>query len=72
MKQAASFIALLTGIIGASLLSFDFEYRNWGYVPFIISGICTVFTLWKKDTSLVLLNLIFTLINANGIYQHLL
>ena len=70
--KTASFLAMLLGITGASLLSFDFEHRNLGYIPFLISAILSCIVLYKKDHYLLTLNAIFAVININGIYQFIL
>ncbi len=65
-------VALVTGIAGASLLSFDFEFRNFGYFLFLISAVCSCKVLYENNKELFWLNFVFGLINANGIYQFFL
>jgi uncharacterized membrane protein YhhN len=62
-------LALILGITGASLLSFDSEFRNYGYFPFLISAIFSCMILWRKEKNLFALNAVFAAININGIYQ---
>jgi hypothetical protein len=61
--------ALILGIAGASLLSFDSEFRNLGYFPFLISAILSCIVLWQKEKNLFALNAVFAAININGIFQ---
>ena len=65
-------LALISGIAGASLLSLDFPGRNYGYILFLISAICSCIVLRKSNKELFWLNATFGLINLNGIYQFLL
>jgi hypothetical protein len=62
-------LALILGIAGASLLSFDSEFRNLGYFPFLISAILSCMILYDKSKQLFILNAVFGLINLNGIIQ---
>jgi hypothetical protein len=63
---------MLTGIAGATLLSFPSEFRNYGYILFLMSGIASLYILRKDNKELFILNGFFCLININGIYQFLL
>jgi len=56
-------------MIGASLLSLDWEFRNFGYFFFLTSGIFSCVILYKGEKRLFFLNAFFTIVNANGIYQ---
>lgn len=57
------------GVAGATLLSFDFELRNIGYFPFLISAVLSCIILYDKSKQLFVLNAVFGLINLNGIIQ---
>jgi len=65
-------LALILGVAGASLLSFDNEFRNFGYFPFLISAILSCYILSDKSKQLFWLNFVFGLINLNGIFQFFL
>ena len=68
-RTLASNLALILGIAGATLLSFDFELRNIGYFPFLLSAALSCILLWKVNNQLFTLNVIFAIINLNGIVQ---
>ena len=69
LNKTASFLALLSGIAGATLLSFDSTFRNVGYFPFLLSAILSCILLWKLNKQLFILNATFGVINLNGIIQ---
>ena len=65
-------IALVFGIAGASLLSFDTDYRNYGYIPFLLSTLATVYLMAKVNRNIMFLNIFFSMLNINGIITFLL
>jgi len=77
MKANLARIAFFLGIVGASLLSFDSEFRNFGYFPFLIATCLTIYVLHDsemkfRDMSLLHANLIFAVLHVMGIYQFFL
>lgn len=60
----------LTGIIGAILVAMNFEFSKFGYLFFLFSSITWAIQARKnKDNSLIVLNIVFTIINTMGIYK---
>lgn len=70
-------LAFFLGITGATLLSIDSEFRNFGYFPFLIATIFTIIVLYDKDMkfrdmSLLHANIVFAALHTLGIYQFFL
>jgi len=61
-------LALIFGILGASLVSFNIPH---GFILFLISGIFSMIVLYGNNRELFALNAVYTLININGIIQNL-
>ena len=63
-------LGTLFGIIGAVLLSQKTKYSKYGYIFFTISSLswCYIGYL-SDDMALVTMNMIFLLINCNGIWN---
>jgi len=60
----------ITGVIGAILLAFNFEYSKWGFVAFTFSSIFLGYFAWKKEMKYLLsMQAIFLIINFIGIYR---
>ena len=63
-------IGTITGIIGALLIAFNFEYSKFGYLFFLVSS-----TTWglqgykNKDSALMVINIVFTGVNIIGIIR---
>lgn len=73
----ASRLAFVLGVTGASLLSFDSDFRNYGYFPFLIATCLTIYVLYDRDMkfknmSLLHANLVFAGLHGLGIYQFFL
>ncbi len=73
----AGWISLIGGIAGASLLSFDTDYRNLGYFFLLVGCFATLKMMYhseifRKNNSIFLQSLVFTFVNLNGIYQFFL
>ena len=61
-------LALITGILGASLVSFKLGI---GYVLFLASGILSVYIFYKtKQHEMLVLNAVYSVININGLFQY--
>jgi hypothetical protein len=61
------------GVTGAILLALNIEVSGWGFVAFLIgSGGWMAAGLIQRETSLWLLNLVFTITNVIGIYRWLI
>jgi len=65
-------LSLILGIAGASLLSFDTEFRNYGYVFFIPAFALSVGVLWDKDRSQAFLYAYHFFLSCVGFYQFFL
>ena len=66
MLRLVSFLALITGILGASLVSFNIRE---GFLFFTISAILSCYILRRVDKNLFYLNFVYFFINLNGLYQ---
>jgi nicotinamide riboside transporter PnuC len=63
-------IGSITGVIGAILVAFNFEFSKFGYFFFLVSSITWAIQANKnKDKALLSINLAFTIINIIGIYR---
>jgi len=60
-------LALITGILGASLVSFNIPH---GFILFFVSGLLSMVVLYGNNRELFALNAVYTVININGIIQN--
>ena len=69
MKLSLSLLALILGVAGASLLSFDSEFRNFGYFFLLPSFLLTAYLAKSQDKNALILYSYHSLLCFTGIYQ---
>jgi hypothetical protein len=70
MIGVLGWIGAFFGICGAILLSLNIPFSSFGYILFSISSVSLMFWAYMdKQKHQLLMQLVFTGINVNGIYQ---
>lgn len=73
MLTLLKWIGTAGGVTGAILLALNIDVSGWGFVAFLVgSGGWMAAGLIQRETSLWLLNLVFTITNVIGIYRWLI
>jgi len=73
LVDISEWIGVITGIVGAIIISSNIGLVGWGYVVFWISSITFMYFSWRlKRWPLFTMNLIFLCINTWGIWRWLL
>ena len=66
-------VGTLTGIAAASLIALNISMSGWGFAVFLVSSLSWgTAAFLMGETSLLLLQGVFTIINALGIYRWLI
>ncbi len=73
LVDVTEWIGVITGLLGAFIISSNIGYVGWGYLIFLISSLAMMYFAWKLDRwPLFAMNTIFLAINAWGIWRWLL
>jgi len=69
----AKWTGTLFGVSGAVLVALNLPVSGWGFVLFLVSSVSwTVAGVMMRERSLIVLNVVFTIINMLGIYRWLI
>jgi hypothetical protein len=72
MVQILGWIGAILGVSGAALLSLNIEISGYAYLPFTMSSLCLVVWAYKdKQHHQMMMQIVFSVININGIIQWL-
>lgn len=70
LNKVLSSTGLVTGVLGALLIALNAGYFVMGYTLFLASSISwVVYALRTKQINLTILNTVFGIINALGLYN---
>lgn len=72
-SKLLEFIGALTGVAGAILLALNIPESGYGFLFFLVSSTAlSIFAVQEKLRYLLMMQVVFTVINAVGVYRWLL